>query len=191
MERVLRDAELIGLSMREPAAFGELYDRHGPAVLRYVTRRVGSADGEDLAAEVFVRAFRSRERYRPERGYALPWLLGIANHVVADHRRIERRRLATLERLTAEDRQQSESREAGLALEVVRALRALPAVERDTLLLVVWGEVSRDEAAAALEVPVGTVNSRIARARKRLSADLTLAVLSPTTAPRLTGGSSV
>jgi DNA-directed RNA polymerase specialized sigma24 family protein len=71
-----------------------------------VARRVGMAAAEDLAAEVFVRAFRSRQRCRFERGSALPWLLGVANHVITDQRRVERRRLAALERL-AQDRQEA------------------------------------------------------------------------------------
>lgn len=86
------DAELVERSRVHPSLFAGLYERHGSAVRRYVARRVGSDAGEDLAAEVFVRAFRARERYRAERDTALPWLLGVANHVIADHRRAERRR---------------------------------------------------------------------------------------------------
>lgn len=158
--------------MLEPAAFGVLYERHGLAVRRYVVRRVGIYDGEDLAAEVFIRAFRARGKYRADHQSARPWLLGIANHVIGDHRRVERRRLATVEQLLASGSDLASTSDAGLTLEVVRALRRLPAVDRDTLLLMVWGELSRDEVAAALGVPVGTVNSRIARARKRLASDL-------------------
>ena len=85
----------------EPAAFGMLYERHGLPVRRYVVRRVGIYEVEDLAAEVFVRAFRARSKYRADYQSALPWLLGVANHVISDHRRVERRRLATVERLLA------------------------------------------------------------------------------------------
>jgi len=172
MERDQTDAELLAGSAQDPGLFGELYERHGLAVRRYVVRRVGIYDAEDLAAEVFTRAFRARAGYRAQYPSALPWLLGVANHVIADHRRVERRRLAALERLTAEDHEWVESRSAGLALEVVRALRSLPSADRDTLLLVVWGELTQEEAAIALGVPVGTVSSRITRARKRLAVDL-------------------
>jgi RNA polymerase sigma-70 factor (ECF subfamily) len=65
-------------------------------------RRIGDGGGDDVASEVIVRAFRARGRYRAEHDTALPWLLGIANNVIADHRRLERRRLAALERLTRE-----------------------------------------------------------------------------------------
>jgi RNA polymerase sigma-70 factor (ECF subfamily) len=125
--------------------------------------------GEDLAAEVFVRAFRARERYRAERDSALPWLLGVANHVIADHRRAERRRLAALERLAHSAPRPSEQEDAGLGSELVRELRRLPSADRDALLLVVWGELSYAEASSALGVPLGTVSSRIARARRRLA----------------------
>lgn len=114
----------------------------------------------------------ARGRYRADHDAARPWLLGIANNVIAEHRRLERRRLAGLERLTREAPGTVEHHDTGLAPELVAALRGLPVDERDTLLLVVWGELTQDEAAAALGVPVGTVSSRITRARKRLSAAL-------------------
>ena len=172
MTTIETDAELLRRSAAEPAAFGELYKRHGVALRRYVVSRVGIGTGEDLAAEVFVRAFRTREKCRAEHDSVRPWLFGVANHVISDHRRLERRRLATLERLLVEERDLAGNPDVGLTLETVHALRRLPATERDTLLLLVWGELSRDEVAAALGVPVGTVNSRIAAARKRLASDL-------------------
>jgi RNA polymerase sigma-70 factor (ECF subfamily) len=172
METTSTDAELLARSIAEPALFTGLYERHGLALRRYVARRVGHGAGDDLSSEVFVRAFRARARFRPDHESALPWLLGVANNVIADHRRMERRRLAALQRLASETTGLVEHRHDGLAPELVAALRALPALERDTLLLVVWGELTQDEAAVALGVPVGTVSSRITRARKRLAASL-------------------
>lgn len=169
MELNATDAEMLVRSVNQPALFAGVYERHGLAVRRYVVRRLGDSPGEDVASEVFVRAFHARGRYRAERDSALPWLLGIANNVIADHRRLERRRLAGLERMAGETPGLVEHHDAGLAPELVAALRRLPAVERDTLLLVVWGELTQDEAAAALGVPVGTVSSRVTRARTRLA----------------------
>jgi RNA polymerase sigma factor (sigma-70 family) len=169
MELISSDAELVERSCADPSRFAALYERHGPAVRRYVARRVGSDAGEDLAAEVFVRAFRARQCYRAERDTALPWLLGVANHVVADHRRAERRRLAALERLARSAPRLIEHEDAGLGAELVHELRRLPSADRDALLLVVWGELSYEEASSALGVPIGTVSSRIARARRRLA----------------------
>jgi RNA polymerase sigma factor (sigma-70 family) len=169
MESSLSDGELLARSVDEAAAFTGIYERHGLPVRRYVVRRVGEGSGDDLASEVFVRAFRGRSRYRAEYPSALPWLLGIANNVIGDHRRLERRRLSALDRLARDRPHASEHGGADLDPELVAALRELPAVERDTLLLVVWGELTQDEAAVALGVPVGTVSSRITRARKRLA----------------------
>jgi DNA-directed RNA polymerase specialized sigma24 family protein len=72
-------------SLVEPSAFGVVYERHGGEVARFLARRVGDGLAEDLAAEVFVRAFRGRAGYRVVHGTALPWLLGIAVNVVAGH----------------------------------------------------------------------------------------------------------
>jgi RNA polymerase sigma-70 factor (ECF subfamily) len=96
-------------------------------------------------------------------------LLGIASHLVGDHRRAERRRLAALQRLAGESVDTGHHETDLLSAELVGQLRRLPAADRDTLLLVVWGELSYEEAATALGVPVGTVRSRIARARQRLA----------------------
>ena len=170
---VVDDAAALLESVVRPPRFGVVYERHLRAVHGYLRRRVGDGAAEDLCAEVFARAFRARAAYDPRHPTALPWLLGIATHVIGDHRRAERRRLATLERLVARGEDVAlEPAHRALAPEVVRALRRLRAADRDALLLVVWGELSYDEAALALGVPIGTVRSRIARARRRLAGDL-------------------
>jgi RNA polymerase sigma factor (sigma-70 family) len=156
-------------SVASPARFSLLYERHLRAVAGYLARRVGTELAEDLTAEVFVRAFRGRARFRPDHDTALPWLLGIASHLVADHRRAERRRLAALQRIAGQSADTAQDEVGVLGAELVGQLRRLPAADRDTL-LVVWGELSYEEAASALAVPVGTVRSRIARARRRLTA---------------------
>lgn len=169
MESISSDAELLAQAVREPAAFGVLYERHCLAVRGYVVRRVGSDAGEDLAAEVFVRAFRMRGQYLAQHQTSLPWLLGVANHVIAGHRRSEQRRLRALQRLAGETPRLTEQESRSVGSDVVRELRRLSDRDRDTLLLVVWGELSYEEASIALGVPVGTVASRVARARRLLS----------------------
>lgn len=165
--RQVSDGELLGSTA---AGFAEVYERHVGRVARYMARRVGNAAAEDLCAEVFVRALRGRDGYVAERATALPWLLGIANHVICDHRRAERRRLAMIERLAQITPELIGAHEpASLAPELAGELRRLPDALRDTFLLVVWGELSYEEAAGALSVPVGTVRSRVARARERLA----------------------
>lgn len=169
VDRYLTDAEALQGSIDEPALFARVYRRHVEAVARYLTRRVGNAAAEDLSSEVFVRAFRRRSAYEPAHATALPWLLGIASNLVGEHRRDERRRLVMLGRLGGAAPEMVEHRLGALAPELVRELRRLSSAERDTLLLVVWGELSYEEAAFALGIPLGTVRSRIARARERLA----------------------
>jgi len=78
--------------------------------------------------------------------------------------------LKALQRLAATAPQLIEHEDCALSAELVRELRRLSGEDRDALLLVVWGELSYQEAATALRVPIGTVSSRIARARLALSA---------------------
>ena len=163
------DADVLARSAAEPSAFEILYRRHNVRVRRYIARRTGPEASEDLTSEVFVRAFAMRQRYRAELESALPWLLGVANHIVANHRRTERRRLKALQRLAGAATPPVEYEDRHLSAELIHDLRRLPDGDRDTLLLVVWGELSYAEAATALGVPIGTVSSRIARARRALT----------------------
>lgn len=167
------DAKLIRRSVAYPECFVAIFERHHPALFRYLLRRVGESLADELAGEVFARAFARRDRYRADWESALPWLYGIANKLVAEHRRAERRRLRSLERLASTATSSTEVADGGqppVSRDLVHALRRLPAGERDALLLVAWGELSYDETAEALGVPVGTVRSRISRARHRLQA---------------------
>jgi RNA polymerase sigma-70 factor (ECF subfamily) len=152
--------------------FAIVYERHLDAVAAYLTRRVGGDLAEDLSAEVFVRAFRARASFRPVHDTARPWLFGIAGNLVVDHRRAERRRLLGLQRVARTCPEGVSPELAGISSELAQCLLALPAADRDTLLLVAWGELSYEETATALGVPIGTVRSRIARARRRLSIEL-------------------
>jgi RNA polymerase sigma-70 factor (ECF subfamily) len=171
--RGLSDADALRRSLAEPSRFAAVYERHLVAVHDYLRRRVGDGAAEDLAAEVFVRAFRGRSRYGVQYDTALPWLLGIATNVIGDHRRTETRRLAVLEQVvTAAEGSVSDLPHTGLDAVTTHALRRLRAPDRDALLLVVWGELSYEEAARALSVPIGTIRSRVARARRRLAGDL-------------------
>src|SRR5579875_911151 len=187
METQSSDAAVLARSAAEPSAFAMLYERHHVAVRRYVARRVGPEAGDDLASEVFTRAFRGRERCRAEQASALPWLLGVANHVIADHRRAEQRRLKALQQFAAAAPRLVEHEDRALSGELVGALRRLSGADRDALLLVVWGELSYEEAATALEVPIGTVKSRIARARRALAGAVDRRAGEPSAALRQTG----
>lgn len=93
------DAELIAASVRDPDRFEQLVRVHGERILAYLTRRVGPAVADDLAAETFLQAFRARADYRPESDSALPWLYAIATNVLRGHLRSEQRRIAALGRI--------------------------------------------------------------------------------------------
>ena len=149
-----------------------LYDAHADAIARYLHRRLGPEHVEDAVASVFERAWRSYDSYVPQYETALPWLYGIATNVVADNRRAERRRLRALARLVASADpalgDPSDDVSAGVDPQLLTILRRLTDGDRETLLLVAWGELTYEETAAALGIPVGTVRSRLARARRQL-----------------------
>jgi RNA polymerase sigma factor (sigma-70 family) len=169
------DAEVLARSLDDPGEFAAIYTRHVASILRYARRRLGETAGEDAATEVFVRAFKQRATYAADHPTALPWLYWLAGQVVSDHARAERRRLRLFARL-AETVAPAPTETSGLrpvlGPEVVRGLRRLADADRETLLLVVWGELTYEEAAAAVRVPVGTVRSRISRARNQLRQDI-------------------
>jgi RNA polymerase sigma factor (sigma-70 family) len=173
------DTELIARSIDEPEAFATLFDRHATAVHRYLGRRVGEL-ADDLLSETFLIAFRRRAAYRPERVEVRPWLIGIATNLVHGHARAERRRYRALARAAAEperagaDPGDSTDRLAAQALRgpLAAALAGLKAPDRDALLLLAWGQLSYEEIAAVLDIPVGTVRSRLHRARRQTRAAL-------------------
>lgn len=146
-----------------------LYDAHATTIARYVHRRLGPEHVDDAVADVFLRALRSAPGYEAMHDSALPWLFGIAAHVVADARRSEARRLRALRRASrTSDRHRAEN-DLGIDERLLGALRRLAAADRETLLLVAWGELTYEETAAALDIPVGTVRSRMNRARRKLA----------------------
>jgi RNA polymerase sigma factor (sigma-70 family) len=159
------DAAAIGRSVAEPSAFGPVFDRHFQAVYAYGQRRVGLELAEEVAAETFLRAFESRGRYDAAHPDALPWLLGIAGNVMRRHWRTERRRLAAYARAASHERPGAAPEPAG---EMLGAVARLPRRQREVLLLWAWADLSYEEIAVALALPIGTVRSRLARARSRL-----------------------
>lgn len=150
-----------------PEAFEELFELHFDAIYAYLARRLGPDLARDLASETFTRAFAARKRYESQRGEVRPWLFGIANNLLRRHYRDEERRLRALARIDAP--------EAGAPPEEPRlaeALDALSVEERDVLLLFAWADLEYAEIAEALDVPIGTVRSRLHRARAHVRAAL-------------------
>src|SRR5438105_13432277 len=156
-------------------AFGTIFERHARTVYNYCFRRTGNwSQAEELTAIVFLEAWRRRGQVVLERDEAIPWLLGVATNVLRNLRRSQRRYRAALERLPREhaadfaaevEERLDDERQMRAAL---RALRQLPRADQDVLALCVWAELTYEQAALALGVPVGTVRSRLSRARARL-----------------------
>ncbi|MGH2718165.1 MAG: RNA polymerase sigma factor [Actinomycetota bacterium] len=176
---VRTDAAVIEDSLQEPDCFAVIFDRYFRSIARYLTRRVGAGLAEDLAAEVFAVAFASRGRYDVARTDARPWLFGIAANLLRHHHRSERRQWLAYARTGIDplddgglDRAADRVDATASAPLLARALAAMPARDREALLLFVWAELSYDEVAHALGIPVGTVRSRLSRARYRLRREL-------------------
>jgi RNA polymerase sigma factor (sigma-70 family) len=160
-------------------AFVAVFDAHFPALHGYLRRRLGEPLAEELAAETFARAFDARATYDPARATVLPWLHGIAANLISGHYRSEARRHRAYARAASQVEQTTpaatgdrvDAHTAAAALS--GAIADLRPEERDVLLLYAWADLSYEEIAAALNVPVGTVRSRLHRGRERLRAALT------------------
>jgi RNA polymerase sigma factor (sigma-70 family) len=172
------EQELVdGLHGDDPSALAALFDRYGDRIHNHCFRHLADwAEAEDATSSVFLEVWRHRRRVRLHDGSALPWLYGVATNVCRNAGRSRRRYLRAVARLpepAAEsdhaqgvtDRVASEAR----MRDVLDRIGALPAREREVLALVVWAGLSYEQAAAALDVPVGTVRSRLSRARARLT----------------------
>ncbi|GAA4993690.1 RNA polymerase sigma factor [Streptomyces siamensis] len=171
-----RDGHVIAQSLEHPELFARLYDRYAPDIHRYAARRLGDHAADDVTADTFLTAFRVRARYDASRASARPWLYGIAAHLVGKQRRKEVRGLRALARTGqdpvaagwVEDTADLVADRAPLA----DALAALSAADRHVLLLVAWADLTYQEVAEALGIPVGTVRSRLNRARRKVRAAL-------------------
>lgn len=154
--------------------FAIVFDRHYDAVHRYLARRAGADLADDLASETFKQAFDGRFRFDLARMDARPWLFGIATNLMRHHYRTEERRLRAYARIDRVDHVDAfDGIEGRLDAERARpaiaaALLRLSPGERDVLLLFAWADLRYEEIASALRVPIGTVRSRLNRARRRL-----------------------
>src|SRR4029450_5564771 len=170
------DAEVITCSLKSPASFGAVFDRHATTLFRYFVRRVGPDEADSLLGGVFRIALGRGGGLDTERAEARPWLYGIASNLLARHRQGEARRLDATARsvntsVTASDLfSEVDARldASRLWADVAVAIATLPQGERDTLLLFAWEGMPYDQIATPLAVPVGTVRSRLNRARGRL-----------------------
>ena len=171
---VADDAAIIEGSWREPEQFAVLFDRHAPHIHRYLARRADRQVADDLVAETFLAAFAKRHRYDLGHPDARPWLYGIATNLVNQHRRDEARQYRIRQAAIAEhdvpshaDRVAADVTAQAMRTVLNTALAALPAGDRDVLLLIAWEQLTYQEVSRALAIPVGTVRSRLNRARTK------------------------
>ena len=176
----------------DPDAFGVLFDQYTHAVYNLGFRLTGNwSAAEEVVSVTFLEAWRLRNRIGPGDEPLRPWLLGIAVNVSRNLTRASRRHQAALSRLAppspvpdfAEELagrldDQARLREAGKALDALRH------GEREVIALCIWSELNYAAAASALGVPVGTVRSRLSRARRKLRKLVPAAGNLPTAADR-------
>jgi RNA polymerase sigma factor (sigma-70 family) len=171
------DAELLAQASREPELFGIVFDRHFATIHRYLERRVGRSAADELSGEVFLIAFEQRRRFRPVHESALPWLYGLATNLMLKRSRSVARQARAFGRLgvvsrngQADELEGSDDRVTAVSARnrLLEALADLRPGDRDVVVLVAWEDLSYEEVAAVLDIPLGTVRSRLNRARRTL-----------------------
>ena len=169
------DSDIISRSITEPALFAQIFERHAATIGGYTRRRIGLDAVDDVLSETFLVAFRKRASFDLEADSARPWLLGIATRVMHRHRQAEEREWRASASAPARSMASHEDR-SDARLDASTAVRdlgpriaALSQRERDVLLLYAWGDLSYEQIADALQIPIGTVRSRLNRVRKKLA----------------------
>lgn len=158
-------------------AFRTLFDRHSDAIYNFAFRRTGSwSNAEDIVQATFTALWRrvlDRRIDELRLPSARPVLFAMARDECSNQLRSGRRRERLVERIGSQPGDPADNTEAWVTAEstmqeIHRALRSLPRNQREVIELVCWSELGLAEAAEVLGVPVGTVKSRLKRARDRL-----------------------
>jgi RNA polymerase sigma-70 factor (ECF subfamily) len=173
MECSRPDADCLARSLTEPTAFEPIFERHFASVHRYLHRRAGRDLADELAADTFALAFERRASCHAQ-GSVLPWLYGIATNLLRRRRRTELRRLRAYGRTAVDpsvayddgDDAAARADTSSAGARLARALAAMRPRERDALLLYALADLSYEQIAFALDVPLGTVRTWLHRARK-------------------------
>ncbi|MFF4873996.1 RNA polymerase sigma factor [Streptomyces sp. NPDC000961] len=158
------------------AAFAEIFDEHARVVYAHAVRTTGDwALAEDVMSLTFLEAWRLRDKLRDEVRSVRAWLLGIATNVMRNTSRSARRHREAMSRLSLpeplpdfSDEVVGQMVDAQRLAAAARALQRLKRTEREVFALVVWSDLGYAAAAEALGIPVGTVRSRLSRAREKL-----------------------
>lgn len=154
-------------SLSEAATFEALYRTAWPRVVDYLRFRIGPDDAADLAAEVFVRAWKARAQYSPDRGEPEAWLWGIARNAARDHRRASRPPMDLDDAAAVADVAEHDARVEATA-RVAAALAMLEPIDRDIVALRFGGGLPFREVGAAVGLAEAAAATRLHRAIKRL-----------------------
>jgi RNA polymerase sigma factor (sigma-70 family) len=170
------DADVVRASVAQPELFETIFGRHHARIWAFLARRGGREWADEVAGDVFVSAFAQRARYEPARGSVVAWLYGIAINLTRSRFRRETRASRALARVAAreavgiwpiDDAVEALCGRQEL-VRVQEALAQLPGRDRELIVLVAWEGLSYAEIAAVLGMELGTVRSRLSRARRRL-----------------------
>jgi len=172
------DGDLVQRIVRgDDEALIALYQRHGRAVFSlsyYIIR--DRALAEEITQDVFLRCWRNIDRYHPRQGSLVSWLLAITHHRAIDE--LRSRRGKDMRREISDDAihplamLETGFDEALLRGEVQEALHLLPPAQRDVIELIFWGGLTRREVAARLQLPLGTVHTRLRLGMEKLRTTL-------------------
>lgn len=170
------DADIVLASLAEPERFEAIFDRHHTRIWRYLARLGGRECADELAGDVFVAAFAGRGRYDPVKGSVQAWLYGIASNRFRSRGRTNARALRALTRLAGQQRTTESPTDDALdamasedtLARVHAAMARLSPSDREIIVLFAWEQQSYESIATVLGIEVGTVRSRLSRARARL-----------------------
>ncbi|MGW0808558.1 RNA polymerase sigma factor [Nonomuraea sp. NPDC002799] len=163
-------------AVSDEQAVSDCYRAHAPAIRSYLRRFISPQDVEDLLQVVFADVWRSRERYDPARSQAA-WLFVIAHRRAVDHLRVRRLSTVPLDAVaeTATPPGRTPDEELADRDRIRRALAELSHAQRQVIELAYYGELTQQEIAERLRVPLGTVKARTSRGLHKLSALLSSA----------------
>ena len=160
----------VRLASRDETALADIYATYGPSVLAFLRRHVGANEAEDVLQRTFLDVWRHADRYDPEKRFSA-WLYTIAHRRAIDTLRSRRYKVVDLETvrdLVGEDGRETADRFADAA-DVRAALSRLSAVDQEVLLLAYFEGLTQVEMAQRLDLPLGTVKSRVLRAMRRMA----------------------
>ena len=158
-------------------AFAVLYERYARVVLAMAAHTVGRTDAEEVVQDVFLRLWNRAGQFDPTRGSFAAWFMTIARHRVVDELQRRRRGPVAAEAVDEllSDNESVELVDEGSMTDrrfVLDAVRELPVEQRQVLVLAYFGGMSQSEIAAHLDLPLGTVKTRIRLGLQKLRASL-------------------